>query len=182
MKKTILMTILGLVVFLAGCTVVPKTSQEKAVLDAEVQEAIAVFKANDSSIAGFFNQSYGYAVLPKVLKGGFWVGGAHGRGEVFEHSYLLGYCNMTQATIGLTFGGQFFREIIFFETKADLQKFQTKEYAFSAEVNAVAITAGAAAKARYRNGMAVFVMPEKGLMVDASVGGQKFSFVPRYVP
>lgn len=182
MKKTILMTILGLVVFMAGCTAVPKTSQEKAVLDAEVQEAISAFRSKDPSIEWFFNRSYGYAVLPKVFKGGFWVGGSHGRGEVFEQSYLLGYCNMTQATIGFTFGGQFFREIIFFETKSDLQKFQTKEYTFSAEVNAVAITKGVAVKARYRNGMAVFVMPEKGLMVDASIGGQKFNFVPRYVP
>lgn len=182
MKKTILMTILGLMVFMAGCTAVPKTSEEKAVLDAEVQEAMSAFRAKDPSIERFFDRSYGYAVLPKIFRGGFWVGGSHGRGEVFEHNYLLGYCNMSQATIGFTFGGQFFREIIFFETKADLQKFQTKEYAFSAEVSAVALTAGAAGKADYRNGMAVFVMPEKGLMVDASVGGQKFNFVPRYVP
>lgn len=182
MKQACLAAILGFMVFAVGCAVGPKTSEEKSVLDAEVREAIAAFKSQDSSVERFFNGAYGYAVLPKIFKGGFWIGGAHGRGQVLEHNYLLGYCNMSQATFGLTFGGQFFREIIFFETKTALEKFQTKEYTFSAEVSAVALTAGAAAKTDYRNGMAVFVMPEKGLMVDASVGGQKFNFVPRYVP
>lgn len=180
--KTIMIAVLAAMVLVTGCTAVPKTSAEKDVLDAEVREAVAAFRAQDSSIDRFFKQSHGYAVLPQIFKGGFWVGGSHGRGQVFEQGYLTGYCNMSQATIGFTFGGQFFREVIFFESKRAMDKFKTDEYTFSAEVSAVALTAGAAAKARYKNGMAVFIMPDKGLMVDASVGGQKFNFVPRYVP
>jgi len=36
---------------------------------------------------------------------------------------------------------------------------------------------GTAAKADYSKGMAVFIIAETGAMVDASIGGQKFSFV-----
>jgi hypothetical protein len=41
----------------------------------------------------------------------------------------------------------------------------------------VAIKAGAAATAKYENGVAVFTMPKGGLMAEASVGGQQFTFV-----
>jgi lipid-binding SYLF domain-containing protein len=154
----------------------PPSSQSKNVLRAEVQEAISIFKARDPDIDRFFKQSYGYAVLPKVFKGGFFVGGAYGRGEVYEQGDMIGYCDMTQATLGFSFGGEFFREIIFFRNKPDVEKFKTEEYVFSAQASALALTAGVAAKADYKDGMAVFVMTDAGLMVDASLGGQKFEY------
>jgi lipid-binding SYLF domain-containing protein len=165
----------------AGCETVPKGQESKAVLSAEVQEAVAAIKSRDPGVQRFFDRSHGYAVLPRVLKGAFWVGAAHGKGEVFERGRMVGYCSMSQATLGFSFGGQFFREIIFFRDKEDLDKFRSGEYTFSAEVTGVALTAGAAAKADYKRGMAVFVVPEKGLMVDASLGGQKFKYVPKSI-
>ena len=84
-----------------------------------------------------------------------------------------------EATLGFSFGGEFFREIIFFRDKRDLDKFKSEEFTFSAQATAVALTAGAAAKADYKDGMAVFVMAQSGLMVDASLGGQKFRYVPK---
>ena len=88
---------------------------------------------------------------------------------------------MSQATLGFTFGGEYFREIIFFRDKEDLDKFKAEEYTFSAQVTGVALSAGAAAKADYKAGMAVFVMTDIGLMVDASLGGQKFNYSAKYV-
>jgi lipid-binding SYLF domain-containing protein len=160
-----------------GCSTVPKTEEARSVLSAQVAEAVAAFKARDPSIEGFFDKSYGYAVLPKVFKGAFWVGGAHGKGLVYEQGKRVGYCSMSQATLGFSFGGEFFREIIFFRDKVDLDIFRAGEYTFSAQATAVALTSGAAAKADYKSGKAVFVMTDAGLMVDASVGGQKFKYV-----
>jgi lipid-binding SYLF domain-containing protein len=85
---------------------------------------------------------------------------------------------MSQASLGFSFGGEYFREIIFFRDKEDLQRFCGEEYTFSAQATGVAATAGAAAKADYRDGMAVFITTDKGLMVDASLGGQKFDYSP----
>jgi lipid-binding SYLF domain-containing protein len=160
-----------------GCSTVPKTEEGRDVLSAEVSEAISAFKAKDPSVEVFFDESYGYAVLPKVFKGAFWVGRAHGKGQVYEQGRRVGYCSMSQATLGFSFGGEFFREIIFFRDAADLDRFCWGEFTFSAQATAVALSAGAAAKADYKAGMAVFVMTETGLMVDASVGGQKFKYV-----
>jgi lipid-binding SYLF domain-containing protein len=180
MKTTImwLMCLSILLSIVGGCSTVPKNQEAKTVLSAEVQEAIAVMKAKDPGIDRFLKKSYGYAVLPKVLKGALLVGGAHGKGEVFEQGKRVGYCSMSQATLGFSFGGEYFREIIFFRDKEDLDRFKQDEYTFSAQVTGVALSAGAAAKADYRAGMAVFITPDTGLMVDVSLGGQKFRYVP----
>ena len=180
MKKAVFIILPCILIFLiAGCSTVPKTDEAKAVLTSEVTNTVALFKATDPGINRFFEQSYGYAVLPKVFKGGIWLGGAGGRGEVFEQKKMVGYCRMSQATLGFTFGGEYFREIVFFRDKEDLDKFKAEEYTFSAQVTGVALSAGAAAKADYKSGMAVFVMPDVGLMVDASLGGQKFNYVAK---
>jgi len=165
-------------VILAGCSTVPRRPESKEVLSAQVKEAVAVFRDRDPEIQRFFDKSYGYAVLPKVAKAAIWFGGAYGRGEVYEKSTMIGYCDMTQATFGLSLGGEYFREIIFFRDKEDLDKFRGEEYTFSAQVTGVAATKGAAAKVDYKSGMAVFITTDKGLMVDASLGGQRFNFVP----
>jgi lipid-binding SYLF domain-containing protein len=182
MKQTFIISLALLSIVLAGCATVPDKQESKDVLSAQVQEAISLFKKSDPSIDTFFTKSYAYAVFPKIFKGAFWVGGAGGRGEVFEQSKMVGYSGVGQATIGFSFGGEFFREIIFFRDKTDFDKFKTEEYTFAAQVTGVAVSVGAAAKADYKDGLAVFVMSDKGLMIDASLGGQKFSYSPAATP
>jgi len=181
MSKLLVGGLIGVLLVMGGCATAPKTIESKAVLSSEVQEAISLFKSKDPTIKRFFEKSYGYVVLPKVFKGGFWVGGGGGQGEVFEEDRLVGYCRMSQATLGFSFGGEFFREIIFFRDKEDLNNFKYGDFTFSAQATGVALSAGAAAKADYKSGMAVFVMTDVGLMVDASLGGQKFTYVPKAV-
>ncbi len=175
------LSVLGLclAILSAGCATAPEKSMSKAVLSAEVEETIAIFKEKDPKIERFFDKSYGYAVLPKVFKGAIGIGGAYGKGEVYEQGKMVGYCSMSQATLGLSLGGEYFREIVFFRDKIDLDRFKAGKYTFSAQVTGVAATAGAAAKADYQSGMAVFITTDKGLMFDASLGGQKFKYVPK---
>jgi lipid-binding SYLF domain-containing protein len=179
MKTVLIFVNLFLAAVLCGCTVAPKRPESRDVLAAEVRDAITVFKKRDPTINTFFENSYGYAVFPKVFKGAFLVGGAYGRGEIYEQGRILGYCSLSQATLGFSFGGEYFREIIFFKNDTDLHRFLQEEFAFSAQVSGVVLTLGAAAKADYTDGMAVFVTADKGLMVDVSLGGQKFSAVPK---
>ena len=176
MRSILGMTLLG--VILLGCSPVPNKTEGKAVLEAEVQEAIALFKQADPEIQRFFNESAGYAVIPKIFKGAVLVGGAYGKGRLYENGQMTGYCSLSQGTLGFSFGGEFFREIIFFHRSVDVTLFKWEEFTLSAQATAVAMTAGAAAKTDYRDGMAVFVMADSGLMVDASIGGQKFNFIP----
>ena len=81
---------------------------------AEYKETINVFKQAGES-AGFFKNSYGYAVFPTIGKGGFVVGGAHGSGRVYAGGKHVGDTKMTQLTVGLQMGGQAYSQIIFFQ-------------------------------------------------------------------
>lgn len=160
----------------AGQAVADDLDQKK--LTAEVKDAIQSFKAADGSLKNLFKKAAGYAVFPTAGKGGFIVGGAHGTGQVYAAGKLIGTAKMTQVTVGAQIGGQAFAELIFFETKADLTKFKEGGYSMSAQVGAVAAAEGASLNAKYVDGVMVFTKAKSGLMAEATVGGQKFSFEP----
>jgi lipid-binding SYLF domain-containing protein len=144
----------------------------------DVPHAIAEFKRADSGMAKFFADSYGYAIFPTVGKGAIGIGGARGKGWVYEQGSLKGRSTLTQVTIGLQLGGQAYREVIFFKDQTALNDFCRGNFELSAQASAVAVTAGASANVKYNGGVAIFTMAKGGLMYEASVGGQKFSFKP----
>ena len=57
-----------------------------------------------------------------------------------------------------------------------MEAFKQGNFRFDAQATAVALKSGAGANAQFTNGVAVFTMDEAGLMYEASVGGQKFSY------
>ena len=145
-------------------------------LKEEVPTTIENFKKTDSTLTDFFKKSVGYAVRPRVGKGGFIIGGARGTGLVYEQGKLIGHVVMTQATVGAQIGGQSFSELVFFENAEALKDFQKSETTMNAQIGAVAAGEGAGKNAKYNQGVAVFTLPRSGLMAEASVGGQKFRF------
>jgi lipid-binding SYLF domain-containing protein len=163
---------------LTGCSTAPKTIENQQELTSQAQSAIGLAKSTDPGLQRFFDTAAGYAVFPSVGKGAVGVGGAYGRGQLYEAGKLVGYCSLTQASIGFQLGGQKYTELIFFETKSAVDSFKIGNYDFSAQVSAVAIKSGVSASAKYANNVVVFTLGEAGLMYEASVGGQKFSFEP----
>ena len=124
----------------------------------------------------YFEDSYGYVVFPSIGKGGIVVGGAHGRGIVYEQGESIGAAKMTQVTLGFQWGGQAYSEVLFFKDKAALDSFKNSELEFSGQASVVAVTLGASADIAYENGVAVYTLTKGGLMYEASLGGQKFKF------
>jgi lipid-binding SYLF domain-containing protein len=161
----------------------------------EYSDTVATFKKAGES-AKFFESSYGYAVFPSIAKGGLGIGAAHGKGRVYEQGKHVGDTSMTQVSVGLQAGGQAYSQIVFFEDKKSFEEFTSGNFEFGAGVSAVAITAAASASAgtsgtstghsgdkedatthgKYHKGMAVFTVAKGGLMYEASVAGQKFSY------
>jgi lipid-binding SYLF domain-containing protein len=146
--------------------------------ESDAAAVIAKFKEKDPGLAQVFDQSAGYVVFPTVAKGGFGIGGARGKGYVYQHGHLIGNSTLTQLTIGLQAGGQAYSEVIFLKDDAALQNFERGKLKLDAQASAVALTARAAADLAYRNGIAIVTMAEGGLMYEASVGGQKLSYHP----
>ncbi|WP_299395520.1 lipid-binding SYLF domain-containing protein [uncultured Gelidibacter sp.] len=130
----------------------------------------------DSTLSDYFDNAAGYVLFPNVGEGGLIVGGASGNGVVYENGMPIGMANLKKVDIGFQAGGQAIIEVIFFETEADLDDFKNGNFEFSAEASAVAVESGVAVTAGYNDGVVAFALPKAGLMADASVGGQKFSF------
>ena len=169
-----------------------------AMADEDYSSTIKIFQEAGES-ASFFNNSYGYAVFPTIGKGGIGIGGAYGKGRVYAGGAWKGDTSMSQLSVGFQFGGQAYSQIIFFEDKRAYDEFTSGNFEFSADASAVAITAGASASAgstgsaagasagkkdattvgAYHKGMATFTVAKGGLMYEAVVAGQKFSYKPR---
>jgi len=145
----------------------------------EVADAIASFKASDKLLVKWFDTSFGYVVFPSVTKGAVGVGAAGGEGRVYEKNAYIGDARVTRVTVGAQIGGQSFSEVIFFENKEALDRFKENRFEMSANISAVAAAEGASKDAKYSQGVAVFTLAKKGLMAEASVGGQKFKFTPK---
>ncbi len=165
--------------------------------DDSYAKAMKSFKEAGES-AQYFNSAYGYALFPTIGKAGIGVGGAHGKGKVYAGGKQVGTSSMTQVTVGFQLGGQAYSQIIFFEDKRAFEEFTSGNFEFSAQATAVAITAGVSAEANtgggasagasggtnnastisggYRKGMAIFTIAKGGLMYEAALGGQKFSY------
>jgi lipid-binding SYLF domain-containing protein len=162
----------------------------------EYADTVKLFRGS-GEVRPFFDKSYGYAVFPMIGKAGYIVGGAHGTGRVYRGGTPVGESVMNQVTLGFQLGGQAYSQIIFFENKSAFDEFTSGNFEFAAQATAVAITAGASvqggtlgssanasgtqnhvkqAPASYYKGMAVFTFTKGGLMYEASIGGQKFSF------
>ena len=167
-----------LLILLIGCGATPGSRYKARQLNAAVEDAIAEFEQTDPGIENLFRTSVGYAVFPSVGAGAVGVGGAYGRGQLYEKGRLVGYCNMTQASLGLQLGGQAYREVIFFNSQDALDWFKSGDFSFSGQASAVALKSGVSADANFRNGVAVYTQAKGGLMYQASIGGQKFRYEP----
>ena len=163
----------------AACASTPKTEGEGSNFEAEARTTLETMKQRDPGIERMLGQAHGYVLFPKVGKGGFIAGGAQGTGVVYERGRRIGYAELNQASIGAQIGGETFAELVLLQTPQALEKVKRDQFAFGAGVSAVVISKGGGGAARFKDGVAVYVMPLGGLMVDVSVNGQKIRFEPR---
>ncbi len=161
-----------LLLILAFVGLAPRTARAQD----DVPPVIEKVKARDPGMEKIFADAVGYAVFPTVGKGAIGIGGARGKGWVYERGQIIGKSTLTQVSIGLQLGGQAYSEIVFFQTRQALDNFRLGHLRLDAQASAVALTARASADLAYRNGVAIVTMAKGGLMYEASVGGQKFSF------
>jgi lipid-binding SYLF domain-containing protein len=162
-----------------ACSTAPTSTQGKVDMQNNSDAALAKAEGQDPSLAKLLHDAAGYAIFPTVGKGAIGVGGAYGQGMLYVNGTAIGYCDLSQATIGLQFGGQGYTEIIALQNADSVNDCKQSNFAFDAQATAVARKSGADADAQYKNGVAVFTMDQAGLMYEASIGGQKFSYTPK---
>ena len=177
MKAIIRNAVFTFLLVMLGSSAVPAFAEDND-LTAEADKAIKAFKDADSGMTNLFASSAGFAVFPSVGKGGLFFGAEHGNGVVYEKGIAVGEATLTEINVGPQVGGEVFYEVIFFETAEALANFKQSNFEISAKVNAVAAAEGASLTAKYRDGVTVFTLPKSGLMVQATIGGQKFKYKP----
>jgi lipid-binding SYLF domain-containing protein len=172
---------LGMVVtvltgLLSSCATAPASREDKAALVAASTARWQQMRSTDPAVDALVKRGYGYSLFPHVDKGGLGVGGAYGRGVVYEQGQHIGYSDLKQGSVGVQAGGQSFSELLVFETKAALDRFKGGQFSFAADASAVALTSGVATTATFVDGVAVVVQPLSGVMVEAAIGGQQFTY------
>jgi len=169
------------------------TSAFAAATEGECRASFDKFK-DLGNVPDLLAETYGYAVLPTIGKGGIGIGGAGGTGCVFAGGKHTGNISMGQVTIGFQLGGQAYSQLILFQNKDTYNEFIEGNFEFGADATAVALTYGAQAGATtkgasasagdtkgagaWKRGMAVYTIAGGGLMYEASIGGQKFKYKP----
>jgi len=164
---------------LVGCTTAPPSQESRNELIERAKATMKEMGQVDPGVEPLARKGHGYALFPEVTKGGLGFGGAYGRGVVYEQGQHVGYADLILGSFGLQVGGQIYSELIVFENKAALDRFKQGRIDFAADASAIIAKNGAAANARFVDGVAVIVRPIEGVMAEAAVGGQQFRYVPK---
>lgn len=154
----------------------PFRNKHKRSGEENAQRLIKELKAKDANIRKIFANAVGWAVFPEIGKAGMGIGGAAGNGRVYYKGKFIGTSTMTQLSIGFQLGGQVYSEIIFFQDENTLNKFKNGKFELGANVSAIIIDAGLGKEAGFKDGTIVLIKPQKGLMYEATISGQKFTF------
>lgn len=161
-----------------GCAPLPPGPEARSRMEAEVAQAVASMKAALPQLEAQLAAAPGYAVFPHVSKGGLGFGGAYGIGQLFEGGRLAGFCDVAQGTFGAQIGGQVYRQIVVFTSAEALERFKVARVVLAMQVSGVGGDAGVGLAHPYENGVDIYLQPIAGVMGEAAIGGQQFSFVP----
>jgi lipid-binding SYLF domain-containing protein len=172
MTRTLGVLAASTALLLAACAHAPKSAGARSELQYQARQTVAQMIQQDPGLQPLIDHSAGYIVFPEVKQGGFIVGGAGGQGVLFERGRVTGYASLSQGSVGAVAGGQKFSELIVLQDQQALDRARAGNFKMGAQASAVIVRTGAATATRFENGVAVFVAPKVGAMVNASLMGQ----------
>ena len=144
------------------------------------EDAVATLerlKRKHEDLGEALDQAYGYAVFPSLGRASLVLGATFGRGAVFEKGKSVGFASLTQITVGVQVGGQTLSELVFFEDQEAFELFKGGKAAFAANVSA-GILKAAATGTTNPSPFTAHAYSRGGMVIEASLGGQKLSFIP----
>ncbi len=178
MKGLRMVGLLVAVVFIgqsAGATWEADTTNKT---QAKAANAIAKFREKIPRTEQYFEQAYGYAILPSVTRVGFGFGGAYGKGIVIEGDRVIGTTRFYQFTSGIQAGAKNFSMIVFFKDKEALDYYKSGKLQFLGQAGLAFATVGAAGTPGYNDGVAMVTVTRLGLMGEFTYSGARFSYKP----
>ncbi|MFL1462971.1 YSC84-related protein [Roseococcus sp. DSY-14] len=98
----------------------------RAEIDAEVAVALQRLRGMDNA-APLFRQARSILVFPRIIQGGFIVGGQYGEGAAIQGGRTVGYYSIAGASFGLLAGAQSSGLAMFFMTDDAMQALMAAE-------------------------------------------------------
>jgi lipid-binding SYLF domain-containing protein len=157
-----------------------KTANE---INASVNAAMNRFYKQVDGAKEFMAQAKAVLVMPNVTKAGFFAGGQYGEGALRVGGKTTGYYNLIAGSYGFTFGAERIDILIAFMTEDALKGFQkVKGWEVGVDANVALIDVGGGKRldtTTLRDPVVGFVFDAKGLMVDLSLKGAKFTRIKK---
>ena len=120
-------------------------------------------------------------VFPKIVKGGFFLGGQTGDGALLANGSAIGYYNISAVSFGLQFGAQAFSYALFFMTDSALQYLKSSQgWSIGSGPSVVVLDQGAAASVTSTTlTQDVYAVPfgQQGLMAGVGIDGSKITHI-----
>jgi lipid-binding SYLF domain-containing protein len=131
----------------------------------------------------FLAKAKAVLVIPNVTKAGFFIGGEYGEGALRVGKKTKGYYNLIEGSYGFTFGAEKMDVVIAFMTEDALKGFEkVKGWEVGVDGNVALINVGGGKRidtTTLRDPIVGFVFDAKGLMVDISLKGAKFTKITK---
>ena len=148
-------------------------------IDVSVEVALDRFKNEVKGAGEFLANAKGVLVLPNVVRVGFFLGGEYGEGALLVDDKIVDYYSTAAGSFGFQFGAQSKNIIIVFMEENALTNFRDSLGWRAGLDGSIAVvdvgTGGSLDSNNVRDPIVGFVFGLKGLMVNVSLEGSKFT-------
>ena len=172
-----------LIVLMLGTAPLPLMADTAREIDVSVDVAMENFTRNVKGAGEFLKIAKGVLVFPKVYKAGFWVGGEYGEGSLRIGGKTADYYNVAAGSFGFQFGAQVKTFILVFIEQDALDSFRKSEgWKVGIDGSVAVANVGVGeniGSATFKQPIVAFVVDPKGLMINLSLEGAKFTKITR---
>jgi lipid-binding SYLF domain-containing protein len=179
MRRRLAVLLTALCLAHGGCALkaIPRADLDQSKVT-EVRSALDEFR-RDERLAPYFEGAEIIAVYPFTARAASGVGGAYGRGLVFDRSGRpIGHSRMWQISGGPQLGGQIYRQVLFFRSREAYEALGRGPAEFAGQFNAAAAVIGVSATPSFNADVALFTQLRGGLLLEASVSAHRYDFGP----
>jgi len=158
----------------------PKTSKElsqeakRAKINEVADETLQRLFAENAKAESIYNEAVAWAVFDNT-KVAFGISGGGGNGvAVNKTTGKRAYMKMGTGGVGLGIGVNKYQVVFFFQDEVTAKNFIEKGWQADAGATASAGKNAAEAKTAFVNGLAIYQLTDKGLMLNADIAGTKY--------
>lgn len=147
---------------------------KRAKINETAQQSLDEVLAKSDKAKALYDNSYGWAAFDN-LKIALGISGGGGNGvavnlKTGERTYM----RVGTAGVGLGLGGQKYQVVFLFQDEETFRSFVDKGWQANASASATGGNEGVGGQAGFVNGMAIYQLSDKGLMLNADIAGTKF--------